>query len=241
MNLTLRALCACLAYTVLWSTPSAQAIEEGCVTDVLSEILGGYRNGWAGYGERIQLSHYANSKNILLLSDSNFGGSFFSIGDKLARAYPDKMIVQTDIKYSVPYSASALQRRDPQKGVFAQFHIDNTQPFPFESNQFDTVVMRRGLCICDPQKKHVTCAGFCATDKATAQQFFLEVSRVLDKNNPESRAILHGEAGVTPEVIEEWKKYSHEIESKVPVTFRFQFSIDRPAQLSLIEIRPRNR
>jgi hypothetical protein len=70
--------------------------------------------------------------------------------------------------------------------------IDNTEPFRLRDNSQDLVVMNKGLCLCADkiEKKH-TCGGI-STSVEGMTKFFMEVARVLNKDNPYAIAMLQG-------------------------------------------------
>lgn len=70
------------------------------------------------------------------------------------------------------------------------YRLDHQKPFPFESNQFDTIIMRKGLCCCVSAEE--SCAGLKYGSTET-QNFFSEIVRVLNKQNPKATVFLTGQ------------------------------------------------
>lgn len=184
------------------------------------EMLGGK----GGYGYDINFSHYEKSKSILLLSDAsnNYG---FSIGEQLARKFPQKDIVISDFRY----------KNTSKNNNVTSMHLDNTKEMPFADNSYDTIVMRRGLCVCSGNK---ACGGFCSINEES-YLFFRRVIKTLNKKNKNSIAILHGEHGTTKEVQDIWKGYLERLEEEFSVQVSFAYSKDKETGLlNSIIIRP---
>lgn len=78
--------------------------------------------------------------------------------------------------------------------------IDHRQKFPLADDSQDLVVMRRGLCKCHGEE---CCGGFEPQSEA-AWNFFSEVVRVLNKNNPHAVAYLHGSTFLSYEEHVNW-------------------------------------
>lgn len=194
----------------------AQAVQVRCVDHLSSGILGGE----LGYGAEVNTTYYSPYRNLLFLSDGSgtrFGvadGRTFegamSLGQTVARTYPEKHVVSGDF----------IIEGQTQTGNYWQRHVDNSQPLPFGDNQFQFVGMRKGLCLCC---RHQPCGGFSSKHEAT-KAFFLEVIRVLDLNDPNSLAVLHGQEFSNPKVVERWKRVAEELEQQYPVRFIFGFA-----------------
>lgn len=173
----------------------AQAVERRCIVPHIEAMLGG--KGGTG---TVDTAAYAEPQTLLFLSDSaetTAGG--LSLGALIADSYPEKVIVRSDFTFS----------GHEVKGNLSTMFMDNTKRFPFPNNTFDTIVMRRGLCICG-ESGHV-CGGFMPISNE-CRQFFEEVTRVLNKTNPKAKAVLHGTYGVFPEVEAEWFAISEKLE-----------------------------
>lgn len=74
-------------------------------------------------------------------------------------------------------------------GNLIYYRLDHREPFPFESHQFDTIIMRKGLCFCNSVEE--SCAGL-KYGSAQTRQFFSEVVRVLNRNNSRATVFLTG-------------------------------------------------
>jgi hypothetical protein len=183
------------------------------------EMLGGGR----GYGRSIIDAHYEQAQNILLLGDSAVEN--FSMGERLATQFPNKLVVSTDY----------LFQGGRRVGNFIQMHLDNLREFPFPNNSFDVVVARRGLCIC---RGCTACAGFNSMNHE-AYGFFDRVIRTLNKRNPNAIAILHGEYGTTPHVQRVWLDFLAELEEEYRVQAYFLYPSNSQEILNSIVIRPR--
>ena len=123
------------------------------------------------YHQLENVDFYAPFRKILLLGDRGD----FAMRAKLKQAYEDgKTIIATDISNE---GATSIDVR-----------LDNNR-LPFGDDSVDAVVMKRGLCTCKIEPH--TCGGI-PRDKEGAQAFAMEVARVLDKNDPNAVAVLHG-------------------------------------------------
>lgn len=216
--------CVLFIYFILiFFSLSTNAADIHCsdhLNNFLVNMLGGNQGKLLGHGVNVQADLYSESNKILLLSDRPFD---ISVGDILAQKFPQKEITGTDYGYEGSVAAAN----------YLKLQMDNTKRFPFESDHFDTIVLRRGMCVCNAGK---ACAGFCATTEE-AKFFFREVIRVLDKSNPKSRAILHGSYRVTEEILDTWKRYMSELEAEYPVLVSFHYNDQ--GRFILTEIVPR--
>ncbi|HEX4925878.1 MAG TPA: hypothetical protein VFV50_17430, partial [Bdellovibrionales bacterium] len=122
------------------------------------------------------LSLYKDSKGVLLLADAERGNH---MGTAIAREHPTVPVVSTDLNYA--------GRR--VEGNLTTMRLDNSGKFPFPDNSFTHVVLQKGMCGCTGT--HRSCGGIAYTPECLTN-FFSEVTRVLDKNNPKSVAILNG-------------------------------------------------
>jgi len=180
------------------SLSPALAVDVQC-DGLLGKYVG---EGWSGSGG-VKVSTYANHDNILFLSDGLKSSNHLSLGKIISNKYPEKKVVSTDFNYTGP----------EQIGSLRAVSVDNNRGLPFRDNEFDLVVLRYGLCVCYDQK---CCGGF-SPQSDEAQQFFFEVARILNRDNPQSLIILHGEYGVTPFILDEWKKFLRRVEFKYNV------------------------
>ncbi len=166
-------------------------------------LLGKYvGEGWSGSGG-VRAATYAKHDNILFLSDGLNSKNHLSLGKIISKKFPKKNVVSTDFNYSGPDYIDSLRA----------VSVDNNQKLPFQDNEFDLIVLRYGLCVCYDQK---CCGGF-SPESDEAQQFFFEVARILNRNNPNSMVILHGETRVTSLILDEWKKFLRRVEFKYNV------------------------
>jgi hypothetical protein len=155
----------------------------------------------------IDYNLYENSEKILFLSDDNEAG--FLLGKSISEHFPQKKVFSTGI----------LFQDTSIKENYTKMNLDNRAPFPFNDNSFDTIIMRKGICVCHG---NYACGGFCATNDE-AKVFFERVIKVLDKNNPNSLAILHGEAQLNQNFDTEWKKHFEGLEEKYNVQVFFYY------------------
>jgi hypothetical protein len=200
--------------------PMARAVDRSCFFDVLADLMGGER----GYGNTLRPEVYARSENILFLSDGVPGkATHYPLGIQVNRAYPEKRIVSADFG----------MMGKVQSGNLTQMHLDNTRSFPFPDNSFDTVVLRRGLCVCH---SNMCCGGFDPVSPE-AQKFFREAVRVMNKNLPKSRIVLHGAYGITPDMVHHWKGLLTQIEQESHVKATMYFTTK--GDFLMIGIEPR--
>lgn len=221
----------------LSSTLCEAVNREKCRT-ILSEMLGGKsKEGYEGHGNKPNFDHYHQSQNILFLSEGSSTLAF-----ELSQAYPSKNVVSTDVRYT---------GTEVKNENWSTVGMDNRDPFPFKNNEFDTIIMRRGLCICNGSR---CCAGFevninnsdtldsnSFTNNRQAKNFFSEVVRVLDKTRPHSRAVLHGSYRVNEFVQQSWRSIFEELEAGYPIEVNFQESASHPGKLIIIEIVVKNK
>lgn len=90
--------------------------------------------------------------------------------------------------------------------------MDNTQEFPLESNSFDLIVMRKGLCQCHAG----TCCGGIKANVAEGARFLMEVSRILNKQNPAAAAYLMNAGKGRVQNIEMWKAAAEKAMKEIP-------------------------
>ncbi|OFZ18355.1 MAG: hypothetical protein A2X94_12455 [Bdellovibrionales bacterium GWB1_55_8] len=110
---------------------SAQAVERGCLVAEIEDMLGGHQ----GHGSKVNVGPYQAAEKILFLSDSGAETDGLSLGELIADAFPSKTVVRTDLQF---HESSTV-------GNLSTLFMDNTKPFPFKDNTFDTIVMRKGL------------------------------------------------------------------------------------------------
>lgn len=203
----------------LWLPTLTSAVETSCYYQHLGRMMGGDH----GYADIFDPDAYLHSDRLLFLSDGLNRADHFSLGPQVARAFPQKRVISVDFGY--PGSI--------ENGNLKLMSLDNTKAFPFADNSFDTIVLRRGLCVCHQNQ---CCGGF-LPDSAEAKNFFREVVRVLDKRVSHSKAVLHGAYAVTPEIERVWIRYLSEIEKEfgVKATLYKEKATD---QFLMIGIRP---
>lgn len=156
-------------------------------------------------GSKVDLGLYQDAKSILLLADGSETRATDRLGPLLAREFPDKAVVSAD----VDVAENQLIRN------WGHVKIDHLDVFPVKDNSFDRVILRRGLCQCH---SNTCCAGF-NPHGPQAKKFFQEVVRVMDKNNPNSFAILHGMHNVGGTDVQAWKSMLDEISIFHPIEY----------------------
>jgi hypothetical protein len=174
-------------------------------------------------GNKVDLGLYRNAKSILLLADGSERRVVDRLGPFLAREFPKKTVLSAD----VDVGENLLIRN------WGNLKIDHLKVFPVKDNSFDRIILRKGLCQCHSAS---CCAGFHPLGPE-ARQFFSEVVRVLDKGNPESFAVLHGEKNVGGVDVATWRKMLDEISKSQPIEYEMMFDggffhsiLIRPAQ-----------
>lgn len=200
MGQVLRSLTALL----LLVASSADAVQRGCASLVTPYVSAGDPS----LG-RLNLSLYRPANTVLFLSDGLNADKWVSLGKKISDAFPEKTVVSGDFNYRGPAKVKNLNL----------IAVDNTESFPFDSDYFDVVVLRRGLCVCN----HNRCCGGFAPLSVDAKSFFREAVRVMNKKNPSARVVLHGSFGVTDNVVRTWTKYLEEIEREMGVRATIYF------------------
>jgi hypothetical protein len=130
--------------------------------------------------DRESVSDYQRYHRVVFLSDG-LPETWKPLAEPIAEMFPDKLVIKGDYEIVGEHRA----------GNLVAMHIDNTLKLPLPSHSADLVVMRRGLCLC-----HGTamCGGLRVKTPAL-RRFFREVYRVLDRNNPDAVAYLHGAYG----------------------------------------------
>lgn len=159
------------------------------------------------------LEFYRGRRKILFLAEKASETS--GLAERVAAAYPRTLVVRTGI--DAPPIGSF-----PPNCAWAV--VDNRYRLPFPDNNFDLIVMRRGLCLCG-ERREITCGGI-SIDEDSGRRFFTEVSRVLDKRSRQSLALL--DAGYnyhsTPRVVQVWENASRRVMERSNV--RIQIGID---------------
>lgn len=136
-------------------------------------------------------SPITDAHSILLLAElfsDNQTSSDYSVAEVINTVIrPDATIFQTSI--DCPKDLHTKTR-----GKISYRNLDHTERFPFQDNQFDTIIMRKGLCLCKNSKKQdpsTTCGGI-KLNTTKCKMFFQEVARTLNKGNPNATAFLQG-------------------------------------------------
>lgn len=160
-------------------------------------------------GRELNLSDFESASRVLFLSDGSDEKYRGRLGPVLAREYPEKTVISAD--YGI--LENTIERN------LGKVFVDNTQTLPFLDNQFDAVVLRHGMCICESD---YCCAGFVSESDA-AQAFFAEVIRVLNKQNPNAFAILQGGDFVGNRQVVFWESKLKALQTQTS----FQFEILR--------------
>ncbi len=122
------------------------------------------------------IGHFQSYSRVLMLAD----GPELRESSLIARTYPDKEVVGTDLL--------AKPVKDPLPNLRGLV-LDTRKVFPFEGNSFDLIYMRKGLCHCSNENR--ACCGIRKEPKAI-KHFLSEVVRVLDKNAAHSTVVLDG-------------------------------------------------
>jgi hypothetical protein len=164
----------------------------------------------AGAASRCQQLAMAVLQTNVMLDASAFEGArrVLVLGDAApnhAEALPETMTLGTMIAVKVPtatvYSTDIKFEAVSRHRNRITLGLDHTQPLPFEDSFFDRIVMDRGFCMC--KSESVSCGGI-VCDTTIMVDFLLEVARVLDLNNPSSRAYLEGGYGHTSQTKRQW-------------------------------------
>jgi hypothetical protein len=142
---------------------------------------------------------YAGSHKILSLGDG-FAQNINAIGALLAALYPDKELVASDLDCP----------EEVQKGNLTLKKADHRQKLPFESGQFDRIVMKKGICTC---MGAVTCGGIReeTAEHSDMKNFLQEVVRILNTKSPDAVALLDGPSSIydplnKAAILENWEK-----------------------------------
>lgn len=118
---------------------------------------------------------YSTARRVLFLADGLYGEA---MGPSVAKAFPSLLVTSSDVLHGAPKTV----------GNLTTMRIDHKEGIPAPDNSYDRIVLRNALCVCNRTR-------FCADipfDAASAATFFLEIGRVLDKNDPVAGAFLHG-------------------------------------------------
>lgn len=124
---------------------------------------------------------YAGYPNILFLGDGSNG---YRKTREFAAAYPDQKFISSDFNYRG-------MTPDDTHNNLVKFQVDHRRALPFEDNSQDMILLKRGLCTCFDQCQ--TCGGLDLGNNSQVIGFFQEVIRIMNKQNPKARAILHGD------------------------------------------------
>jgi len=169
---------------ILFGAFPALAVERVDITDFASPegLL------WAGVtqGKSHPSCHfyYQNASKILFLGDGfDFKDeSLAEVTERFTRQ--DALILKTSLD-------CPIKKDGTREGKIVFKKLDHTQKFPFDSNEFDTVVMNRGLCFC--LNRRTSCGGIAfSKSEFKGLGFFREVVRVLNKKNPQAVAVMTG-------------------------------------------------
>jgi hypothetical protein len=125
----------------------------------------------------IKTTHYSNFdfypnfkydqfNKILFLSDGGKAGQSIQ-----SRKNPSQLIISSDFKFST--------------GV--NILVDNNK-LPFNNNSFDLILMNRGLCPC----RGLAACGGIDINRKSMKSFLTSVVNLLNKNNPNSLALITG-------------------------------------------------
>ncbi len=182
-----------------------------------------FQKGWFYEGGHLN--------RLLFLGDGQPIHFLGSLAGKIHHLYPSKKIMRTDI-----YFRNLTSSEDN----YTVKKMDHSKKFTLEDDSFDAVIMRDGLCVCYFKQKALrkTCGGIKIKEKPS-YQFFSEVVRVLDLNNPKSIAILEGGYGNNEKVVDIWRAAAAKVVSEQPVEFAFVYVDKEQTKFNRIEIRPR--
>lgn len=200
----MRKLCWPLRFFSIWlvmvlSLPAtiglAGSRNPGCRTKLDKPFGINFSSGTGSSEEdwREELLRFPEFKSILFLSDGGvfdvFAKSWPALfaGPTVARMFPKRAIVSSDRQ-----SAREIEERRKNKSLdpnnpaaeevfpsnFSFVRADNTRRLPFNSSQFQLIVLFSGLCECDGRGR--TCAGILTNKLGTIQKFLKRLARVLD-------------------------------------------------------------
>ncbi len=210
---------------VFWGAAPAWAVKDRCISFRLEVEWVGYLS----WDEDILPNVYAKNKNILVLSDGIFGRKDeMPLGPKLAVRHPSAKVTSADLAYP---------EQEATAGNFRMMQVDNRKPLPFKDNEFDAIILRNGMCLCEGV---ACCAGFEALSPLN-DQFFREAVRVMDKANPESKIVLHSSAQlgrdkITSVDVDGWKRSLAKLEKEFNV--EATVNVDVKGRFAMITIRP---
>ncbi len=138
---------------------------------------------WIARGEFMHAAEInPEAKRILVLSDgakSNFLNiPTETLGQGLSRKLPQAQVISGDLLFS--------NNKIKAEG-YSQIFLDNTQAFLFSDNSFDLVLAENTLCHCSCQG--TSCGGI-SYEQDELTRFLSEASRILNKKQSKSAAIL---------------------------------------------------
>lgn len=139
---------------------------------------------------------YQEAQSILLLGDSFLDAhsiTKYSLEELKAKdSYSIAEMIEPDTKPETKIYKTSLdcpeEKSGKSEGKIHSLKLDHTQPFPFHDQEFDLIVMRRGLCFCESSLK--TCGGLELGPET--ELFFQEVVRTLNSGNPKAAAYIEG-------------------------------------------------
>ena len=156
-----------------------------------SKILALAWPAYSGVSRENFTSSFPASSTILLLGE----GSYAEIKEDLLNTSNRKSLTQ-ELMTLVPESTliySTDIRNDKtvikDKNIIYEY-LNHNKVFPYKSDQFDTIIMRKGICHCDGFSTN--CGGIDLMVRNTFTRFISEVTRVLNKENKNALALLNG-------------------------------------------------
>lgn len=133
------------------------------------------------------LSNFKPFSRILTLAD----GETLEHSREIARFYPDKQVIGSDVEAILPSEEGAPEYREDLKTLpnLTVAQIDVTRPIDLPDGAVELVFLYAGLCHC--KSLNFSCCGV-SLDDASIARFLKEVWRLVDKSVPHSMAVLHG-------------------------------------------------
>ncbi len=128
----------------------------------------------------------AFTKLLFLADGTDVGWGTATLGESVAKKFPDKTVVRADLLVMQPKTV----------GNLTVVKVDNTEAFPAEvtRHKYDMIVMREGMCVCCASH---ACGGV-GYQRAAMGDFLERVASVLNTENPDAIAVLHARAGRVP-------------------------------------------
>jgi hypothetical protein len=157
-----------------------------------------------------EFATFQHVDNALFLGDDRIevDARFQTHAQKWSKIFPHVNFISADI-------ISANERISDN---LTSMHIDHTKKFPLADNSQDLIVLSRGFCKCHGAE---CCAGF-EPRSTEAWNFFSEVLRVLNKDNPQATAYLQGSFYLSTEDHLTWSAMLDHLNGRYP-QFKYAF------------------